>query len=226
LEADMTKRILMILALLLASSSAARADYYDGYGSDGTRKDPWKKLRFEGALGGLVGSQRVGYIAGTGGGLHLDGGARIDRLMIYGEYDFLSVGESSIETPNPVRGFMHRLGASARYSLASFGGSGEVPVRGDIWGEIGLGHEEVRWHEGGRLGRRDISFGLGAQATFRIGRNKPRYVGVYYAMKAWVAAAPERKDDMPTCAGPCDEPTAPSPYDFGIFFNFGVPFGR
>ena len=76
------------------------------------------------------------------------------------------------------------------------------------------------------LGRKDLAFGLGAQATFRIGRDKPRYIGVYYAMKAWVASAPERKDDMPVCAGPCDEATGPSPYDFGIFFNFGVPFGR
>lgn len=219
----MTKRFFWILAILLATAGVAHADFDDG----DSNKDPWKRLRFEGGMGGLVGSQRVGYIAGTGGGLHLDGGARIDRLMIYGEYDFLSVGESSIENPTPVRGFMHRLGASARYSLAAFGGRSDVPVRGDIWVELGLGHEEVRWHEGGRLGRRDISFGLGAQATFRLGgREHPRYIGVYYAMKGWVAAAPERKDDMPTCAGPCDEPTGPSPYDFGIFFNFGVPFGR
>lgn len=218
---------LLAIALIAATASSAVAEpYYDGYSTPPHEKDPWQKARFEGGVGALVGSQRVGTVAGSAGGMHFDAGLKLDRLYAYGEYDFLSVGQSGYDTQDPVRGFMHRFGANARYSLAAFGGHGEVPVRGDIWAEVGAGYEDVFWHEGGRLGRRDLSFGFGAQAEFRIGRDHPHYVGVYYAMKTWVGAAPPRKNDMPTCAGPCDEATGPSPWDFGVMFNFGVPFGR
>jgi hypothetical protein len=213
---------LAVVAMLAARPRPAHADY-DDYG--GSSRDPWKKLRFEGGIGALVGSQRVGYVAGTAGGMHVDGGVRLDRFMVYVEYDLLSVGETATDQPDPLRGLMHRVGADVRYSLTSFGG-GDAPIRGDIWAEVGAGHEEIYWHEGGKLGRKDLSFGLGAQATFKLGRSHPRYLGVYYAMKGWVASAPERKDDQPVCAGPCDTATAPSPWDVGVMFNFGVPFGR
>jgi hypothetical protein len=211
------------IASIAALTPAHAESYYEP--QPPRPRDPWSAARFEGAVGALVGGQRIGHIDGTGGGFHLDAGVRLDRLYLYGEYDFLSVGQDGYDTPNPVRGFMHRVGGNVRYSLAAFGG-GSAPVRGDVWGEIGAGHEQIQWHEGGRLGRRDLAFGLGAQATFRVGRDRPRYVGVYYAVKGWVATSPERKDGAPTCAGPCDEATRPSPHDFGIFFNFGVPFGR
>lgn len=217
----------LALALVpaLAHAEAVPYGYHEQAYSPPKPKDPWQKLRFEGAIGGLVGSQRVGYIGGSGGGLHVDLGARLDRFYLYAEYDFLGVGESSYEVEDPVRGFMHRFGGNLRYSLAAFGGK-TVPVRGDVWAELGVGHETVLWHEGGKLGRRDLALGLGAQATFKLGRTEPKFIGVYYAFKMWVAGAPERKDDEPMCAGPCDEATGPSPYDIGVFFNFGVPFGR
>jgi hypothetical protein len=230
LEADMTKRSwipLVVIALAGAASrpGLAHADYDDGYGYGTSAKEPWEKLRFEGGIGALVGSQRVSYVAGSAGGMHFDAGARRDRWMAYAEYDLLSIGESSYDDPDPLRGLMHRAGVNLRYSVGAFGGH-DIFVRGDIWTELGVGHEQVYWYEGGKLGRKDISFGFGAQATFKLGRAHPRYVGVYYAMKGWVAAAPDRKDDQPVCAGPCDTATGPSPWDMGVFFNFGVPFGR
>lgn len=211
-----------------ASEARAEAVPYSYYATDPPPRprQPWTSARFEGAVGALVGGQRIGYVDGTAGGLHIDAGVRLDRVYLYAEYDFLSVGETAYDTPSPVRGFMHRLGASARYSVAAFGGRSDIPVRGDVWLEAGAGHQTVMWHEGGKLGRKDLSFGMGAQATFKLGRTRPRYIGVYYAVKAFVAEAPERKDDEPMCAGPCDVATGPSPYDFGIYFNFGVPFGR
>lgn len=236
----MTHRYLGLAALLVTTAAAAVAeahpapcyecgDYAYNY-TEPTQpprpKDPWERLRFEGGVGALIGSQRVGYVAGTAGGVHFDAGVRRNRLYPFLEYDFLSVGESSYEKENPVRGYMHRFSANLRYSLGAFGGHGDVPVRGDIWAEVGLGHQMINWHEGGRLNRKDISLGFGAQATFRIGKVRPRYVGVYYAMKASVAVSPDRKDDSPVCAGPCDMATGPSPWDFGVYFNFGVPFGR
>lgn len=220
----------IVAASALTAPAVARAESIAyGYYEDpepARPKDPWKKARFEGAIGGLVGGQGIGYVHGTGGGLHLDAGFKMHRIFLYGEYDFLGVGENTYENPEAVRGFMHRVGVNARYSLAAFGGGRDVPVRGDVWAEIGGGHQHVRWHEGGKLGRKDLSFGLGAQATFKIGRDKPKFLGVYYAVKMTIARSPDRKDEDPTCAGPCDEPTPPSPWDVGIFFNFGVPFGR
>lgn len=222
--------VLGVLAVpAVAHAEAVAYGYYEDPEPE-RPKNPWQKARLEGAVGALVGGQRIGWIRGTAGGLHVDAGFKMDRLFLYGEYDFLGVGETASTTPAPgdptVRGFMHRVSANVRYSLAAFGGGGEVPVRGDVWAEIGGGHQHVRWHEGGKLGRKDISFGFGAQATFKIGRDKPKFLGIYYAVKMTIARAPEPKSDDPTCAGPCDEPTPPSPWDVGIFFNFGVPFGR
>jgi hypothetical protein len=120
---------------------------------------------------------------------------------------------------------MQRVGADVRYSFARFGG-GHVPVRGDIWLSAGAGGEVIQWYDGGRLHRRDLSLGFGAQATFRIGHEHPHYLGFHYAVKAFIAHAPGQKNEDPTCAGPCDEPTPPVPYDTGIFFDFGIVFGK
>ena len=219
----------LVLGMIAAPAAAGAESIAYGYYEDPEPerpKDPWKRARFEGALGALVGGQRIGWIHGTGGGIHLDAGLKMDRIFVFGEYDFLGVGENATETEDPVRGFMHRVGVNLRYSIGAIGGGREVPVRGDFWAELGAGHQHVRWHEGGKLGRKDLSFGLGAQATFKIGREKPRFIGVHYAVKMTIARSPDAKSMEPTCAGPCDEPTAPSPWDIGVFFNFGVPFGK
>jgi len=231
LEAEMKSLLPAIAALTaLAVPAVAHAESvaygYYGETTPARPKDPWKKLRLEGAVGALVGSQRVGYLSGSAGGMHFDGGLKLDRLLFYGEYDFLSVGETAEEGEPSVRGFMHRVGGNVRYSLVALGGGRDVPVRGDFWVEVGAGHQHIRWHEGGKLGRQDLSFGLGAQSTFKIGRDKPKFIGLHYAVKFTVARTPDRKDDDPRCAGPCDEPTPPTPWDVGVFFNFAVPFGK
>jgi len=219
-------KTLAAIALVAATASPVLAEPDYNYGDSSSERDSWSAMRFEGAIGALIGSERVGTVAGTAAGMHFDAGLKRDRLFAYGEYDFLSVGQSAYDVQDPVRGFMHRFGLDARYSIGKFGGHGETPVRGDVWGEVGVGYEDVFWREGGRLGRKDLSFGFGAQATFRIGRDHPHFIGIYYAMKTWIARTPATKARPPMCAGPCDEPTGPSPYDFGMMFNFGVPFGR
>jgi hypothetical protein len=121
---------------------------------------------------------------------------------------------------------MHRLGANLRYSIAAFGGR-DVPIRGDFWVEGGVGNQLVQWHGGGELSRRDLAFGAGGQMTVRVGRDKPSYVGFYYAFRGLTARDPVKNEmSPPTCAGPCDTPTGPSPWDVGAFFNFGVVFSR
>lgn len=217
-------------AAILGAAAPARAQDDD---DDGVH-DRWKDLRFEGDVSFLVGGMSVGPIDGFAGGIGLAGGIRRDRLALFGEYDLLSVGQSpstaaadaTMAPPDPIRGYMQRFGLDARYSVARFGG-GDAGIRGDLWLEGGLGAEVIQWYEGGRLHRGDVDLGFGAQTTFKIGSDShPRYIGFHYAVKATIAKAPPRKDDFPTCAGPCDEPTPPVPWDTGIFFDFGIVFGK
>jgi hypothetical protein len=212
-----------LVTVLTAAARPADAECY----SDCEREKEWNRMRFEGGVGLLAGGFSVGTVSGAAIGTHLDGGVRAGRLAIIGEYDFVSIGESSYEVADPLRGQLHRLGVNARYSLGAFGGR-SIPLRGDIWIEGGIGEQLVRWNGGGALDRRDLAFGFGGQMTVAIGREKPRYLGFYFAFRGLVARDPiEPKDPaMPTCAGPCDRPTGPSSYDMGAFFNFGIVFSR
>ncbi len=209
----------------LTAASPAAADCYDSDCRD-ARAKAWEKPRFEGAFGLLAGGYSVGPVSGAAIGMHLDGGVRAGKVALLGEYDFLSHGQSSYDHEAPIRGVMHRLGANVRYSIAAFGGR-DVPIRGDFWLEGGVGNQLVQWHGGGELSRRDLAFGAGGQMTVRIGRDKPNYVGFYYAFRGLAARDPAKNENVPPmCAGPCDTPTGPSPWDMGAFFNFGVVFSR
>jgi len=212
------------VSALVAPARPAAADCYDAECKD-AREKAWHKPRFEGAFGMLAGGYRVSTVGGSAIGMHFDGGLRMDRLALIGEYDFLSIGQSSYDHDNPIRGNLHRLGANLRYSIAAFGGR-DVPIRGDIWLEGGVGNQLVQWDGGGELSRRDLAFGVGGQMTARLGKEKPNYIGFYYAFRGLVARDPVGKQGEPTCAGPCDMATGPSPWDMGAFFNFGVIFSR
>jgi hypothetical protein len=212
------------LALAATTAGTASADCWDSDCKD-ARARAWNKPRFEGAFGLLAGGYSVGTVGGAAVGMHFDGGLRSGRLALLGEYDYLSHGQSSYDHDNPIRGDLHRLGANLRYSIAAFGGR-DVPIRGDIWVEGGVGNQLVQWHGGGELSRRDLSFGAGGQMTVRVGKEKPKYVGFYYAFRGLIARDPTPKPGPPMCAGPCDYPTGPSPWDMGAFFNFGVVFSR
>jgi hypothetical protein len=229
-QEDSMRQMMMVGAIALATAltAAPRPARADCYGDEcAEREKMWDRTRFEGGVGLLAGGFSVGPIGGSAIGTHIDGGVRAGRLAILGEYDFVSIGESTYEVEDPVRGQLHRLGVNARYSVAAFGGR-SIPIRGDIWIEGGLGDQLVRWNGGGELERRDLSFGFGGQMTVAIGKHKPRYVGFYYAFRGLVARDPitPKQPTMPTCAGPCDRPTWPSEWDLGAFFNFGVVFSR
>ncbi|HVV83223.1 MAG TPA: hypothetical protein VHE35_09085 [Kofleriaceae bacterium] len=212
------------LATVLTTARPAHACYGDECTA---REKAWNRMRFEGGVGLLAGGYSVGPVSGAAIGTHLDGGVRSGRLAVLGEYDFVSIGQSEYDHPDPIRGQLHRLGANLRYSVGAFGGR-TVPIRGDIWIEGGLGDQFVHWNGGGELERRDVAFGFGGQMTVQLGEENPRYLGFYYAFRGMVARDPDESKEpaMPTCAGPCDRPTGPSSWDLGAFFNFGVVFSR
>lgn len=218
--ANTTRIAILSTSLLLLAAGTATA------GSD---DNPFDKSRTKVGFGMLVGGYDVGSISGTGVGMHFELGRKAGPLYLYGEYDMLSIGESGYDIEDPVRGLLQRGSANLRYDFAQVGGK-RVPVQGEFWVEGGIGRQLVQWHEGGRLTRNDVSFGFGAKANFRLNRrsaDKPKTLGFHYAFKAFVARSPDADLMLPpTCAGPCDEPTPPSPNDLGLFFNMGLEFGK
>lgn len=204
-------------ATLLGAGGAAHAE----------TGDPFDEPRLELGFGMHVGGFSVGPVSGPAVGVHLDLGRQMGPLLLYGEYDLLAIGESSVSEEDPVRGVLHRVGAAARYHLAQFGGD-SIPVKGGFWMEGGLGRQAITWNEGGILRRNDVSLGFGLQATFKVKRrDRPTFIGFYYAFRASIAHAPDADKMLPpACGGPCDEPTVPSPYDLGLFFNLGLSWGR
>ncbi len=209
----------LAVAVVGGLAGVAAADDYDD--------KPFDKPRTELGFGMYAGGFDVGPVGGAGVGVHLDAGRRMGNLMLYGEYAFLGIGENSYEVENPIRGHLHRLGVNARYAFADFGGGRYTPVKGAFWLEGGLGHQRVLWERGGKLDRADVSFGFGAEVDIRQRRaKKPKFWSIYYAFRMTVTEAPGKAQMEPTCGGPCDEPTLPSPYDLGFFFNMGFTFGR
>ena len=210
--------IVAILLLFAPAVAAAEPGYYgddyDPYAHQEHRLLPTGEGGFE------VGTFSVGRIAGTAIGFHLGAGVRWNKLVLLGGYELLSLKQDA-DVPDPVRGLIHRFGATVRYSI---GDKSMRPLRGDFWLELGGGREIIRWFDGGKLSRNDVSVGIGAQGSIRFGANKRRNMGLYYAAKFIIADRPDGKIMTPGCAGPCDEPTAMIPIDLGIFFDVGIPF--
>jgi hypothetical protein len=197
-----------------------------------------RSLRWEGAFGIRVGSFHVGEFDGSGFGVHLDGGVRVDRLLLMAEYGFMSISNEpdqpsgtaeATTAPLPasvLEGFVQRFGVDARYSVGKVA-SDEIPLRGDFWVEGGFGEQLVRWDRGGELHRPDLSLGFGGQFSGRFGHGHDHHAGIYYALKATFAHAPTAYANLPpTCAGPCDNATRPISIDRSFLFNLGIVFGN
>jgi len=190
--------------------------------------EDFERARTEVGFGMLAGNFQVGNVSGPGIGVHLDAGRQWGRIKLFGEYNFLLIGQDSFTNEDPVRGFLNRLGAGARYTIGEISGN-RVPLQGAFWVEGGLGRQFVTWHEGGKLTRDDIALGFGAQLNVRVRRgDKPKVFGIYYAFRMVIADGPDadKMSTVPTCAGPCDGPTTPTGLDFGAFFNVGISWGR
>jgi hypothetical protein len=86
----------------------------------------------------------------------------------------------------------------------------------------------LAWDAGGTLTRPDVTLGFGLQLDKVIDRraDRPRMFGPYVGFRAHLARSPEEPDGDPTCGGPCDEATHPSRNNVGLFFHFGVNWGK
>lgn len=243
-------RITSVVALALASTSTFA---FAGHHHEETEEEKASDQQVRQAdasphaqygLGPRFGTFHVGPIYDFGFGATFEGGVRLDRLALLGEYTLLGISDASnaktqtqttgalstdgSSTPSPSTnpgGLVQRIGANARYSVAKFiDASGGVGVRGDLWIEGGLGEQLIRWSGGGYLHRADISLGAGYAIQFR----GPHHHGGYQlGVRVTLAAPPAayQTSGPPTCAGPCDGPTTQMNIDRSILGALTVIFG-
>jgi len=203
----------LVIAGLMATASLAQAD-----------GDQYRRMhRTELTLGTLIGSHDIGHISGPAAGLHTELGKHFGDIGLIAQYDLMGVGDTPDLKGHGIRGMMHRIGLSARYSAFNVGKSF---IAADFWLEGGLGREFIQWDGGGKLTRNDFTLGVGVHPMFMVG-DKRRYLGYFLAFRMFVSESPDARFELPaTCAGPCDEPTRPPTTDYSFFFNFGFTFGR
>lgn len=182
-----------------------------------------RALHLELSVGALGGGYRVGAITGGVFAFHATAGARTNHWALLADYALLSFTETPGGDTGGRDARIHRIGLLARYSLLS--ASDTYPTsHADLYLEAGVGHERLRWYDGGRLARNDVRVGFGGDAAFWFGRHDRHKLGVWISLALVIAPAPTAKQFAPTCAGPCDAPTRPDPYDLMYWFDVGIPF--
>ncbi|HTJ42102.1 MAG TPA: hypothetical protein VL463_08390 [Kofleriaceae bacterium] len=203
--------------VLLALPSIARAD--DAVIATDTPKTPH---RIEARIGMLIGGGDVGDVTGASSGLHVAIGGRYGEVTGMAEYDYLSVGDGD---SGDRRGDLSRGGLTARMSL--FHTDDDGPIAGDYWAEAGVGYEHVSWAPGGVLDRPDLVLGFGAELDGHAYWQSahPRHIGMWLGFRAILARAP-RTDSPAVCGGPCTMATPPSRNDVGLYFSWGMHWGR
>ena len=201
---------LVLLFLLLAATTPARAD--------DTR---W---RFDNMLGFRSGSFRVNNIdmGEFQGALGL--GFRKGRWATFGEYSFaeLQISEETQQRGivGPSSGVVHRFGPNVRYSYMRFGSD---HMSSDVFAELGVGLQHIRWDRGGHWTRPDVSLGLGTTTMFSGAR---KHWGVTIAMRLAFSRRSDVPEDAPiACGGPCDMATKPTGIDRSFMIDSAFHFG-
>jgi hypothetical protein len=236
-----------VIAIALVAGTAEASHNYSAETEDEKRDDVSivevdREPQFEGSVGFEVGTFHTGPVYNLAYGLALDGGVRIDRLALLGNYALLGLSDTAAEyaasqntveivggdgSPSygPSTGLVQRFGLAARYSVAK-GGTADhgTGIRFDTWVEAGLGEQMLRWSGGGYLHRPDIEIAVGLQLNMRGTRH---HGGFFMGVRATLANAPRMvgPPPPPTCAGPCDGPTGPIGIDRSILFVMAVDFG-
>jgi hypothetical protein len=206
----------LVLPLLLAPA-LAHADDDD--------KTPAMNLM---SVGFAVGSGEIADVSGTAIGVHFDAGHSFGALHLQLEYMIGGFSETQYDYAKAGRGaFLQRAGVLARYHFFDkFIGE---KFRFNVWLEAGLGREWWQWTEGGKLDRDVLTFGFGTGFLGNLAGygKKAKWMGAYYDFRFTLADNPyARANDALVCAGPCEEPTGPVPFDFQFTFVLGFNFGR
>lgn len=198
-------------------------------------RDRWKNWRIAGGAGVRFGSFTVnGDSTGAVIPFHLDLGARRRHTFLYGSYDVFGIDASfpaadpAVDTARSTTtiglgdgsGLVHRLGLNAR---RAFGSITEHDGGLEVWGEVGLGLQHIRWDAGGVWTRPDLALAVGATG---LGLSKTRHAGLGIALRVLISRRNDTVHAMPACGGPCDEATAPSGFDRSFLFDLSVPFGN
>ncbi len=221
----MRKTALFLVLVGLSLASPASATPYMATSGEADAKPKFRKNELH--IGMLAGGVDIGDVNGGGIGLGINAGLRFGDLMLLGQFDYLSVGESEYMNADARRGSQTRLGLAARYSVLDTGHSRHNPLGVNFWLEAGGGRQRVSWNGGGTLTRNDMVLGFGLQLNIKLKRNgkPPRYLGPFFAFRTNIARAPEAGDSIATCQGPCDTATGPSRNDLSFFGNFGLHWG-
>ena len=99
-----------------------------------------------------------------------------------------------------IAGVIARGGANVRWTFGRAKWD-DLPI--DFWVQAGAGVHVIQWTAGGRMVRPDGLIGFGVVEQFGTRRRIGMDAGVVMIFGRGSAAG------MPTCAGPCDEPTPP-----------------
>ncbi len=196
--------------------------------------DRYARWRLSGGVGIRFGSYTVnGDSTGAAIPFHVDLGVRRRRTFLFGSYDALSI-DASVPAIDPMNttarnsaitqlgdgsGLVHRIGATARYTLARFG---EHDGGFDLWSEAGLGVQHVRWDAGGIWTRPDLAVGLGATMLYL---GKHQHAGFSIGFRVLIAPRNDTDGAPAVCGGPCDEATPPNGSDRSFMFDLTLPFG-
>lgn len=210
-----TLGVIVFVALGLVGAGTARADR-------GIRS-----ARLEGGIGIRYGSFLIdGEDPGGVHPFHFDAGLRFDRWLFDLEYQLASVhldadaAARGGATFGGARGLVHRAGANARWS---FGRVGESDGGFDVWAELGLGVEHIRWNAGGAWTRPDLALGIG---TSLLGWSAHEHGGLSVGLRVTLARRHDVTGAPATCAGPCDAPTPPTGWDHSFLFDATLLFGK
>jgi hypothetical protein len=236
----MTRTCLVFAALAIVGSPARASSHGESAQdklADAAILAADQALQWEGSTAFEVGTFHTAAIYNLAYGVDLQGGARLNRIAVYGEYSILGLSTSDSSYPSATyytndgsplsdkpSGLVQRFGLDVRYSIGrfitAFGGAG---LAGDFWVEAGLGEQLVRWNEGGLLHRADVSFGIGAQLG---GRGTEHHGGYFLGVRVMVSQTPAGYvGTEPTCAGPCDTATPPLGLDKSVLLTTGIVFG-
>jgi hypothetical protein len=204
------------LAMLTSTAGAALAD----------DDNDTPKLRYGYTL--TAGATEIGDLGFANIGVRFHVARQIvEGLRADVDFAFLTTHRSSDDEDGLLMGNTSRFSLGAAYDLAAFDGgsmlSGSVAFIG------GVGRQYIAWDRG-TVTRNDLFVGIDGMMgfNFRNSRNLrvAKALWMSLGVRFFIADSPGPDKRMVVCGGPCDEPSAGNPRDFGFLFNYGLSFGR